>query len=80
MMDVTKQETIQALVDEIIRTETKIDILINNAGAALIGFSETVSVDQAQKLFDVNYFGIMKYMFLGRFLTHSGHCKLCSLT
>ena len=37
--------------------EGRIDILVNNAGIEYWGSIENISIDEAKKLFDVNYFG-----------------------
>jgi NAD(P)-dependent dehydrogenase (short-subunit alcohol dehydrogenase family) len=56
-IDVTKQDEIDAAVAHIMDNEGRIDILVNNAGIEYWGSIENISVDEAQKLFDVNYFG-----------------------
>lgn len=56
-IDVTKQEEIDAAVETIMKNEGRIDILINNAGVEYWGSIENISIEEAQKLFDVNYFG-----------------------
>ncbi len=38
----------------------RVDVLINNAGYGLIGTEEMVTVQEAQTLFDVNFFGVMR--------------------
>ena len=38
----------------------RIDVLVNNAGRSLIGGAEESSLRQAQSLFDINVFGIVR--------------------
>ncbi|KAJ7726685.1 short-chain dehydrogenase/reductase [Mycena maculata] len=59
VMDVTSQESIETAVARVrTLTDSKLDILINNAGRTLIlPFTDT-SLDDARRLFDVNFFGL----------------------
>lgn len=57
-MDVTHPEQVSAGVERIIQERGKIDVLINNAGYAVYGAVETVSIEDARKQFDVNLFGL----------------------
>jgi len=59
-LDVTNEETINNTVSEIIKEENKLDVLINNAAMAIGGFSETVTDEQIKKIFDTNFFGIIR--------------------
>ena len=56
-MDVTKDEEVQAGVDKIIQEQGRIDVLLNNAGYGLFAPIEEVTIEDAQKQFDVNMFG-----------------------
>ena len=38
----------------------RIDLLVNNAGVGLLGGAEESSMAQAQALFDVNVFGVLR--------------------
>ncbi|MDF7818680.1 oxidoreductase [Runella sp. MFBS21] len=57
-MDVTNENDIQNVVDTIIKHESKIDVLWNNAGYGLYGAVEDIPVDEARKQFEVNLFGL----------------------
>lgn len=56
-LDVTRQETIQSAISEIIEKESKIDVLINNAGIGITGPIEETPDEEIKKAFDTNYFG-----------------------
>ncbi len=55
--DVTDEKAIQGAIDNIIQQEGRIDILINNAGFGISGAVEFTELDDAKRLFDVNFFG-----------------------
>lgn len=59
-MDITNDEEINTLAEEIIHEEKKIDILINNAAYILFGPIETIKISEAQKQFNVNLFGAIR--------------------
>ncbi len=56
-IDVTKQDEIDRAVSLIMEKEGRIDVLVNNAGVEYWGSIENISIEEAQRLFDVNYFG-----------------------
>lgn len=58
--DVTDDESVKQLITDVIRLAGRIDVLVNNAGRSLIGAAEESSLDQAQSLFDINVFGILR--------------------
>jgi NAD(P)-dependent dehydrogenase (short-subunit alcohol dehydrogenase family) len=60
LLDVTKQNTIDAAIATIMEEENQIDVIINNAGYGLIGTEETVSMGQVRKLFDTNFYGPLR--------------------
>jgi len=57
-MDILKEKNIDDVVNQIIKEQNRIDILINNAGYGLWGAVETISIDEAKRQFDVNIFGL----------------------
>lgn len=59
-MDVSVDASIIEGVDEIIKTEGRIDILINNAGFGAYGAVEDVSLKDARYQMEVNVFGLAR--------------------
>jgi NAD(P)-dependent dehydrogenase (short-subunit alcohol dehydrogenase family) len=59
-MDVSDATSIQRAVNEILNNESRIDILINNAGLGMIAAVEEASEDMIQKLFDTNVWGLIR--------------------
>jgi short-subunit dehydrogenase len=58
--DVTDDQSVQQLVDDVVRRAGRIDLLVNNAGIGLLGGGEESSAAQAKALFDVNVFGVLR--------------------
>jgi NAD(P)-dependent dehydrogenase (short-subunit alcohol dehydrogenase family) len=58
-LDVADEAICTAAVAKI-QAEAPIDVLINNAGVMPVGLTEAFTVKQAQDLFDVNVYGIMR--------------------
>jgi short-subunit dehydrogenase len=58
--DVTDDASVQSLVETVQSKTGRIDILVNNAGLGLVGAAEESSAEQAQAMFDVNVFGVIR--------------------
>lgn len=58
--DVTDEASVLALIAEIVKQAGRIDLVVNNAGLGMIGAAEESSIAQAQRLFDVNVFGVAR--------------------
>lgn len=60
-LDVTNDESVDALVKEVIRRAGRIDLLVNNAGFGVApSGAEESSIEQAQSIFNTNFFGIVR--------------------
>ena len=59
-LDVTSDESVTAAVADVIADYGRIDVLVNNAGMGASGATEESSLQQDQRLFDVNVFGVMR--------------------
>ena len=60
-LDVTRDESVKAAVDELMRREGRIDLLVNNAGFGVApAGAEESSMEQARAIFDTNFFGIIR--------------------
>jgi NAD(P)-dependent dehydrogenase (short-subunit alcohol dehydrogenase family) len=59
-MDVTNDASMVAGVDEIIKAEKHIDVLVNNAGYGSYGSLEDVPLSEARYQFEVNIFGLAR--------------------
>ena len=57
--DVTKPETIDAAVAEVIKRSGRIDVLICNAGNGIAGAVEDTSIDEVRYQFETNFFGVV---------------------
>lgn len=56
-LDITKFDTLPDIVNEIVAAHGRIDVLVNNAGYALAGFAEDISLDELKAQLDTNFFG-----------------------
>ncbi len=59
-MDVTDDESLISNIDQIIQTEGRIDVLVNNAGFGLYGAVEEVSMKEARYQLEVNVIGLAR--------------------
>lgn len=58
-LDVTNIDSIQSCVQNIIKHFDKIDLLVNNAGSGLGGFTEDISLEEFRAQFETNFFGLV---------------------
>ena len=59
-LDVTSDTSAAATVKHVIDKFGRIDVLVNNAGVGPVGSVEEMSIAQAQAVFDINVFGVMR--------------------
>lgn len=58
--DITDEAQIAAAVGQVMTENGRIDILINNAGFGISGAVEFTDTAEAQRLFNVNFFGMVR--------------------
>ena len=56
-LDVTKKETIETCIKEVIKNEGRVDVLINNAGVGITGPIEEIPENEIKNNFETNFFG-----------------------
>ncbi|MDB6011477.1 MAG: oxidoreductase [Gammaproteobacteria bacterium] len=60
-LDVTSDDSVEAVVRKVISFEGSIDVLVNNAGFSIApAGAEEVSIEQARSIFDTNFFGTVR--------------------
>ena len=60
-LDVTSDESVEAAVSEVMRRDSRIDLLVNNAGFGVApAGAEESSIDQARSIFETNFFGLVR--------------------
>jgi len=56
-LDVTKPETISTCINDVLKQESQIDVLVNNAGAGITGPIEEIPDAEIKRNFETNLFG-----------------------
>src|SRR6184192_2834907 len=60
-LDVTSDESVAAAVNALLRSEGRLDLLVNNAGFSVApAGAEESSIEQARAIFETNFFGIVR--------------------
>ncbi len=59
-LDVTDDASVERAVSDVTAKCGRIDVLVNNAGYAIMDLAESVTLAQAQRQFDTNFFGVLR--------------------
>jgi NAD(P)-dependent dehydrogenase (short-subunit alcohol dehydrogenase family) len=59
-IDVRDRDSIEEGVATVFERAGRIDLLVNNAGSAIIGAGEETTPEEARELFETNFFGVMR--------------------
>ncbi|HEV2298879.1 MAG TPA: SDR family oxidoreductase [Candidatus Acidoferrales bacterium] len=59
-LDVTDESSVTRAVDAVIAEAGRLDVVINNAGYTVSGLTEAFTIEQAQQIFDTNFFGAVR--------------------
>src|SRR5205823_13844914 len=59
-LDVTDDFSVDRAVGEATAKCGRIDVLVNNAGHGIMDLAESVTLAQAQRQFDTNFFGVLR--------------------
>lgn len=57
--DITKEDMVNVAVATVVEQEGHIDVLVNNAGFGISGAIEFTKTEEAKRLFDANFFGMV---------------------
>jgi NAD(P)-dependent dehydrogenase (short-subunit alcohol dehydrogenase family) len=59
-LDVTSDQSVRSVVRRVLDQFGRLDVLVNNAGTGAAGAAEESSVAQDQRVFDINFFGLVR--------------------
>jgi NAD(P)-dependent dehydrogenase (short-subunit alcohol dehydrogenase family) len=59
-LDVTDDASVERAVGSVIDATGRIDVLVNNAGYGVMGPAEAFSVEQARRIMDTNFLGVVR--------------------
>ena len=59
-MDVRDNDSVKRGIQFVMERAKLIDVLVNNAGVAMLGAAEELAIDEAKWMFDTNVFGILR--------------------
>jgi len=61
-LDVDTDVSVRECTAELLRRAGRLDVVVNNAGRAMLGACEETSADEARALFETNVFGTMRFV------------------
>ena len=63
-MDVTSDESVTACISKVSKDNEgrPVDIVVNNAGYGIAGYLESVGINEAKDVFDVNVWGVVRVL------------------
>ena len=59
-LDVTNDISVNQTVKKVVDAESRIDVVVNNAGSGNFGLTEAFTIDQTRQIFEVNILGPMR--------------------
>ena len=59
-LDVTQDKSVKKAIEKIVNKRGTIDVLVNNAGYALVGPLEELSIQEYKEQFETNIFGVIR--------------------
>ena len=59
-IDVADDDSVKNAFESVLAKHGRIDVLVNNAGVAGYGLVESFNIDQIKKIFEVNFYGIIR--------------------
>jgi short-subunit dehydrogenase len=59
-LDVRSDESVNTCVGKLVKRTGRLDILVNNAGRGMWGATEEVALEEANALFETNFFGVVR--------------------
>ena len=59
-MDVSDSDSVKRGIQFVMDRAKRIDVLVNNAGVAMLGAAEETSIDEAKWMFETNVFGMLR--------------------
>jgi NAD(P)-dependent dehydrogenase (short-subunit alcohol dehydrogenase family) len=59
-LDVTNDKSVKEAIEKIVNEQETIDVLVNNAGYALVGALEELSIEEIKEQFETNVFGVIR--------------------
>jgi short-subunit dehydrogenase len=60
VLDIANADAVAALPDQVLAEHRRVNLLINNAGVALMGNVEQLQLDEFEWLFNINFWGVVR--------------------